>query len=147
MLHQFRLWRGANSIPDTDLRPTGPPRYTPAEREEQARLESWEDNRGDRLQEWIPRIIEAVPPLAGDPRLPIIAVQLDALATCWDAESVLRSAARSGPLPDDYAADALIFRITHLIKVAAAQESERKKQRRPDPYAPQPPEYSRHLGL
>jgi conjugative relaxase-like TrwC/TraI family protein len=145
-LHKFRLWRGAHSIPDTDLRPTGPPRYTPAEREEQVFLESCLESRQDRLQEWIPRIIDAVPRLAGDPRLPAVAAQLDALSSSGDAGAVLRNVTRSGPLPDDHPADALIYRITHLIKVAAAQDSERKKQRRPDPYRPQPPEYGRHLG-
>jgi hypothetical protein len=145
-LHQFRLWRGAHSIPDTDLRPTGPPRYTPAEREEQSSLDSYLESRRDRLQDWISRIVDAVPGLAGDPRLVAVAAQLDALARRWDAEAVLHRVAGSGPLPDDHPADALIYRITHLIKVADAQENERKKERRPDPYAPQPLERSRHIG-
>jgi conjugative relaxase-like TrwC/TraI family protein len=145
-LYRFRLWRGAHSIPDTDLRPTGPPRYTAAEREEQASLDSYLESRRDRLQDWIPRIVDAVPGLAGDPRLVAVAAQLDALRSPWDAEAVLHKVAGSGPLPDDHPADALIYRITHLIKVADARESELKKARRPDPHAPKPPEHSRHIG-
>ena len=145
-VHQFRVWRGAHSIPDTDLRPTGSPRYTAAEREEQASLEGYLESRRDHLQEWIPRIVDAVPGLAGDPRLVAVAAQLDALRGPWDGEAILRKVAGARPLPDDHPADALIYRITHLIKVADARESEPKKARRPDPPAPKPPEHSRDIG-
>jgi hypothetical protein len=145
-LHQFRVWRGAHSIPDTDLRPTGPPRYSPAERDAQASLDSHLESRRDRLQDWIPRIVDAVPGLAGDPRLVAVAAQLDAMASRRDADAVLRRVTGSGRLPDDHPADALIYRITHLIKVADAQESERKKEHRPNPYAQKPPEHSRHIA-
>ena len=145
-VHQFRVWRGAHSIPDTDLRPTGAPRYSPAERDAQASLDSYLESRRHRLQDWIPRIVDAVPGLAGDPRLVAVAAQLDAMASRRDADAVLRRVTGSGPLPDDHPADALVYRITHLIKVEDARESEPKKARRPDPHAPKPPEHSRHIG-
>jgi len=145
-LRAFRLWRGAHNVPDTDLRPAGPPMYAPAERVEQDRLEDWLERREQRVQEWISRIVEAAPALTGDVRLTTLAAQLSSLDARSDAERILKTAARSGPLPDDHSADALFYRIAHLAKTAEAGAAERKAQRPAAPVAQKPPEHGRVLG-
>ena len=69
------------------------------------------------IREWTPHIIETVPILAGDPRLPAVATKLASLDhSGYNADLILQRAARKGPLPDDHPADALDYRITHLVE-------------------------------
>ena len=61
-------------------------------------------------------IVDVVPALAGDPRLPVLAAKLNALdATGHDAVRILHLAVAMGALPDDHPADALGYRITQLV--------------------------------
>ena len=58
-----------------------PTRYAPAERATQRHLENRLETTQTGIREWTPRIIEAAPDLAGDPRLPLLAAKLATLAT------------------------------------------------------------------
>jgi conjugative relaxase-like TrwC/TraI family protein len=117
LVDDIRLWRAAHTIPDTDLRPTGPDRWAPAERKAQRDLDERLEIAEASIREWTPRIIDTVPTLAGDPRLPALATKLATLDhSGYDAERILQTAAQKGPLPDDHPADALRYRITHVTK-------------------------------
>jgi len=113
----IRVWRAAHTTPDTDLRPTGPIRWAPAERDTQRHLDHRLETAQQGIREWTPRIVDAVPGLHGDSRLPILAARLATLdQTGYDAGRILQTAAQKGPLPDDHPADALSYRITRLAK-------------------------------
>ena len=127
LLKSIRLWRAALNTPDTDLRPTGPTRHTPAERKEQRRLDQRLEAAQVGVREWIPRITETVPGLAGDPRLLVLAGQLATLDTSHSAAvRILHEAAGMGTLPDDHPADALGYRITNLANNQAERTSSRE---------------------
>ncbi|MCB0913295.1 MAG: AAA family ATPase, partial [Propionibacteriaceae bacterium] len=111
-IHQ---WRAAHQIPDTDLRPTGPPVHTPAETRHQRQLDHQLETAQAGIREWLPRIIQAAPDLANDPALPVLAAKLAHLDTQRsDIHNLLRHAVRQGALPDEHPADALSYRITGL---------------------------------
>jgi hypothetical protein len=122
LVDDIRLWRAAHTIPDTDLRPTGPIRWLPAERTTQHDLDTKLELAQADVREWAPRIITAAPTLAGDPRLPVLAAQLATLEkTGHLAHRILNQAADLGPLPDDHPADALSYRITDIAKQEARE--------------------------
>ena len=117
LVDDIRLWRAAHTIPDTDLRPTGPIQWPTAERTSQRDLDDRLEIAVASIRDWTPRIIATVPALSGDPRLPALATKLATLDhNGYDAERILHAAAQEGPLPDDHPADALGYRITHLTK-------------------------------
>ncbi len=117
LLDDIRVWRAAHTTPDSDLRPTGPIRWAPAERDAQRHLDHRLETAQQGIREWTPRIVDAVPGLHGDPRLPILAARLATLdQTGYDAALILQTAAQESPLPDDHPADALSYRITHIAK-------------------------------
>ena len=117
LLDDIRVWRASHTPPDSDLRPTGPIRWAPAERDTQRHLDHRLETAQQGIREWTPRIVDAVPGLHGDPRLPILAARLATLEqTGYDAALILQKAAQKGPLPDDHPADALSYRITHIAR-------------------------------
>jgi conjugative relaxase-like TrwC/TraI family protein len=117
LVDDIRLWRAAHTIPDTDLRPTGPIQWATAERKAQHDLDNKLEIAEASIRDWIPRILQSVPTLAGDPRLPALATKLARLDhNGYDADHILHTAAQQGPLPDDHPADALKYRITHIAK-------------------------------
>ena len=117
LLDDIRVWRAGHTTPDSDLRPTGPIRWAPAERDTQRHLDHRLETAQHEIREWTPRIVDAVPGLHGDPRLPILAARLSTLdQTGYDAALILQRAAQEGPLPDDHPADALSYRITHIAR-------------------------------
>ena len=116
LVDDIRLWRAAHNTPDSDLRPTGPTRYGPAERDAQRDLDDRLETAHAGIREWTPRVVEAVPGLAGNPRLPVLAAKLASLdQTGYDALRILHRATSMGVLPDDHPADALGYRITQLV--------------------------------
>jgi AAA domain len=144
LVDDIRLWRAAHNTPDTDLRPTGPIRWATPERRAQRDLDHRLETAETSIQEWTPRIIETVPTLAGDPRLPALAAQLANLDhNGHDVRRILRTAALAGPLPDDHPADALSYRITHIAELPAPpipweSYDSPKKKTRPELYEPPP---------
>ena len=138
----IQLWRTAQGVPDDDLRPTGPRATSPAEHDTQRDLDQQLHTAQAGIREWTPRITQAAPATAADPRLPVLAARLARLTERRDAESLLQRAAARGTLPDDHPADALGYRITALIKKhrqAAAETWETITPTAPRPY----PEHSR----
>jgi len=124
LVQDVRLWRAAHNTPDTDLRPTGPISWAAAERRAQRQLGDQLEIAEAGIRDWVPRIVEAVPTLAGDPRLPVLAAKLATLdQTGYDAVRILHAATRRGPLPDDHPADALGYRISNLAERMAPQPS------------------------
>jgi hypothetical protein len=122
LVDDIRVWRAAHNTLDTDLRPTGPIRWTPAERTTQHDLDARLELAQADIREWGPRILQAVPTLAGDPGLPVLAAQLATLEhTGQLANRILNKAAGLGPLPDDHPADALSYRITQTAKDVARE--------------------------
>jgi hypothetical protein len=117
LVDDIRVWRAAHNIPDTDLRPTGPIQWSTAEREVQHDLDDKLEIAEASIRDWTPRILDVVPALAGDPRLPALATKLATLDHHgYTAELILQRAVAKGPLPDDHPADALRYRITHVAK-------------------------------
>jgi hypothetical protein len=122
LVDDIRVWRAAHNTLDTDLRPTGPIRWTPAERTTQHDLDARLELAQADIREWGPRILQAVPTLAGDPGLPVLAAQLATLEkTGHLADRILNKAAGLGPLPDDHPADALSYRITRMAEHEARE--------------------------
>ncbi|MGV8848776.1 MAG: ATP-dependent DNA helicase, partial [Propionibacteriaceae bacterium] len=117
LVDDIRLWRAAHTIPDTDLRPTGPIHRAPAEHTAQRDLDDRLEIAEVSIRDWTPRILDVAPALAGDPRLPALATKLATLDhNGYDTQRILQTAAQNGPLPDDHPADALSYRITHIAK-------------------------------
>jgi hypothetical protein len=124
LVQDIRLWRAAHNTPDTDLRPTGPISWAAAERQTQRQLDDQLEIAEASIRDWVPRIVDAVPALAGDPRLPVLAAKLATLdQTGYDAVRILHTATREDPLPDDHPADALGYRISNLAERMAPQPS------------------------
>jgi conjugative relaxase-like TrwC/TraI family protein len=124
LIQDVQLWRAAHNTADTDLRPTGPFSWAAAERQTQRQLDDELEIAEASIKDWVPRIIDAVPALAGDPRLPVLAAKLATLDhTGYDAAQILHAATRKGPLPDDHPADALGYRISSLAERMAPQSS------------------------
>ncbi len=116
LVDDIRVWRAAHTIPDTDLRPTGPIQWAATERMAQHELDHRLGFAETGIRDWMPRIVQAAPTVAGDPRLPILAAGLDRLDRAGhDAAHILQLAARIAPLPDDHPADALGYRVTKLV--------------------------------
>ena len=147
LVADIQVWRAAHDIPETDLRPTGPSRQSPYEREEQDRLDRALETCQAGIREWLPKIVQAAPATAGDPALPTVAASLAAAHRhgYW-ADRFLATAASSGPLPDDHPADALHYRITALIQEwnqIAMAEADSVSRNRPRPPKPPLPSMSR----
>ncbi len=127
LVDDMRVWRAAHTIPDTDLRPTGPVGWATAERKAQQDLDDKLEIAEATIRDWTPRISDVVPALAGDPRLPALATKLATLDHAgYSADLILQRAAAAGPLPDDHPADALRYRITHLAKEMATTAQRRE---------------------
>ena len=63
LVDDIRLWRAAHTIPDTDLRPTGPIQLgSNAERQAQHDLDDKLEIAEASIRDWIPRIIESPRP-------------------------------------------------------------------------------------
>jgi hypothetical protein len=150
LVDDIRLWRAAHNTPDTDLRPTGPIGWTPVERKTQRDLDTRLELAQADIREWGPRILQAVPTLAGDPGLSVVAHQLATLDhTGHLADRILNKAAGLGPLPDDHPADALSYRITHTAKDVAREvarwetyDATRDNPTHRDHYEPPTPRHS-----
>ncbi|PFG17780.1 conjugative relaxase-like TrwC/TraI family protein [Propionicimonas paludicola] len=151
LVADIQLWRAARQIPDHDLRPTGPTSSSPAERRIQRDLDHQLEHAQAGIREWAPRIAQAAPATAGDPRLSVLAARLARLSNRGhDATDLLQRAAVQGTLPDDHPADALNYRITGLIKTQREAESrvwETITPTAPRPYPEHPRSHSPDRGI
>ncbi|EWT05263.1 transfer protein Tra [Intrasporangium chromatireducens Q5-1] len=122
LVAEVAVWRAAMQVPDTDQRPTGPRQLAKAaavwQRSLDARLTA---GHGDALDEWAPLLTQLEPRLDWDPFAPTLAARLAALSrAALDVPALLREATAPGPLPDDHAAAALWWRISHHVEPAVA---------------------------
>ena len=118
LVADIQLWRAANQIPDTDLRPTGPPALRARRTRHPTPPRPPARDRQAGIREWAPRITEAAPavgrrPPPARPRRTPRHPQPQAGQTSPNSS---RQAAAQGHLPDDHPADALGYRITTLTK-------------------------------
>jgi hypothetical protein len=117
LVADIQQWRAAHQTPDTDLRPTGTPEHSPAERDVQRHLDHALETSQAGIREWQTKLTTAAPATAGDPTLPTLAAHLARLARSRpDIADLLADAADLGPLPTEHAADALRYRITAEIR-------------------------------
>ncbi|HEY3410810.1 MAG TPA: hypothetical protein VGK53_21805, partial [Propionicimonas sp.] len=93
--------------------------HSPAEARIQHQLDHEIENASSDIRDWSDAVRGAAPAAARDPRLPALAHRLAYLArTRPDIDDLLEQAVARGPLPVDHPADALSYRITHILKTA-----------------------------
>ena len=111
LIADVQMWRAATQVDPDDLRPTGPPQLGRATRIFQQLLDiRLADSNEDR--EWRQLLAREVPSATTDPFLPALEERLSNLTRAgYDATLLVRSAAATGPLPDDHPAAALWWRI------------------------------------
>ncbi len=119
-----QVWRAANQIDPSDLRPTGPPQLGRAARIFQQQLDkrlAAPDTNTDR--QWRRLLATEAPSATADPFLPELTERLSNLTRAgFDATQLVRSAAAAGPLPDDHPAAALWWRILDHLPETPNQE-------------------------
>jgi DNA primase catalytic core len=112
------VWRGALAVPDSDRRPTGPPRRPAAERRHQAELNRAVAAAGPacRTSAWAALADGIDPRIRRDEHWPVLADRLAAADRAGvDAAGMLAAVAAARPLPDDLPAAALWWRLApHL---------------------------------
>ena len=93
-------WRTANSVPDHDLRPTGPPATTTAGTRWQHQLDHRLTDAGmPDITPWWPQLQHLARHLAGDPALPLLAAHLEEIQGLGgDAAAILDQALHDGPV-------------------------------------------------
>ncbi|WP_143875915.1 hypothetical protein [Nocardia fluminea] len=116
MLGELAVWRAGLHVPDTDTRPTGPPRHTHLERHHQQRLEHRViDANGDPTlprNKWAEVVDQIDPRITTDTFWPVVADKIDlAHRVGLDIATLLTDAAAHHPLPDEMAAAALWARL------------------------------------
>ncbi|MCC6497735.1 MAG: relaxase domain-containing protein [Propionibacteriaceae bacterium] len=106
------VWRAAMGVPEGDLRPTGSAQPPSAASRWQNVLEDHLELANPELQHWKAMVRQLAPQLRSDPQTPVLAAKLASLASAGeDVQRRLSLALRRGPLPDDHAASALLYRL------------------------------------
>ncbi|MGD8150430.1 MobF family relaxase [Ornithinimicrobium sp. Y1694] len=120
VLAKVAVWRAANQVEATDLRPTGPAHASKAAATYQRQLRSQiQGDRSPALAEWGPLLSEVAPGAVKDAFVPVLAERLAAATRAGiDAAALVRHAAGTGPLPDDHAAAALWWRVAQHLTPA-----------------------------
>ena len=124
LVSDIQVWRAANGVPDTDLRPTGELQHDAAAVRCQKRLDhQLHTSQTAALDEWHDTLAAISPALLADNFAPTLARRLAQLTGSGiNARSLIDTAAGQGPLPDDHAAAALWWRMArHLIPAVAEQ--------------------------
>ncbi|MFE1595459.1 MobF family relaxase [Nocardia sp. NPDC058705] len=116
LLGELAVWRAGLHVPDTDTRPTGPPRHIDLERHHQQRLEHRViDAYGDPTlprNRWAEVIDRIDPRITTDAYWPAVADKIDlADRAGLDITTLLTDAAAHHPLPDEMPAAALWARL------------------------------------
>jgi DNA primase catalytic core len=116
------VWRAAMQVPDADQRPTGPRQLAKAAALWQQGLDTrLAVGDGHAMDEWAPALASVEPRLVSDPFAPMLAARLAGLSRAGlEVRTLLDLATCQGPLPDDHAAAALWWRISHHVEPAVA---------------------------
>jgi hypothetical protein len=123
LIAEVQVWRAATQVDPSDLRPTGPPQLSHAAQAWQRQLDKRlaKDTCGDR--QWRQLLTTEVPSATADPFMPELVERLNNLTRAgFDATLLVRSAAATGPLPDDHPAAALWWRILDQLPETPDQE-------------------------
>ncbi len=131
LLGDLAVWRAANTVPDSDHRPTGPTQPAKAQNRWQHELDTrLRSSNTTTIADWTRLIHTLVPATRRDDYTPHLAEYLAGLSAAGvDAQALLHTATGPGvPLPDDHAASALWWRIQRHL---------------PDPNDPDTPEPAR----
>jgi hypothetical protein len=124
LIADVQVWRAANQVDPSDLRPTGPPQLGYAARAWQQQLDkrlAAADTRTDR--QWRQLLAAEVPSTIADSFLPELTEKLSNLTQAgFDATLLVRSAAAAGLLPEDHPAAALWSRILDQLPQMPNQE-------------------------
>jgi len=114
LLADVAVFRAAHSVDPDEIRPTGPRRQAAADRREQRALDERVAAAMDTGHRgaWTPLAVQVGLTPRTDPHWPALADNLAALSRAGaDAPAMLRQAAAEAPLPDEYQAAALWWRI------------------------------------
>jgi hypothetical protein len=153
LIADIQVWRAATQVEPSDLRPTGPLQPGYAARLFQQQLDKRLAATDTRTEShWRQLVAVEAPSATADPFLPELTEWLNDLTRAgFDATLLVRSAAASGPLPDDHPAAALWWRILDRLPpqapkhdpttskaVPATSRTSRRSHdtRRPSPYSP-----------
>lgn len=125
LVADVEVWRAANQVPATDLRPTGEPQRGGAlarcQRHLTKRLATLD---AAALDEWAPLLTGLDPQIGRDPYLATLAIRIARLSrTGINIRPLLHQAAAEGPLPDDHAAATLWWRLSSQLTPAVAQQA------------------------
>ncbi|MGD8202156.1 MobF family relaxase [Ornithinimicrobium sp. W1679] len=120
VLAAVAVWRAANQVEATDLRPTGPAHASKAAATYQRQLRSQiQGDRSPALAEWGPLLAQVAPRAVKDAFAPVLAERLAAATRAGiDAAALVRDAAGTRALPDDHAAAALWWRVAQHLTPA-----------------------------
>jgi conjugative relaxase-like TrwC/TraI family protein len=125
LIADVQVWRAATQVDSGNLRPSGPPQLGRAARVFQQQLDkrlAAPDTNAD--EQWRRLLATEAPSATADPFLPELEERLSNLTRAgFDATRLVRSAAAAGPLPDDYPAAALWWRILDQLPQTPNQES------------------------
>lgn len=126
LIADIQVWRAANGVPDTDLRPTGEPQHAAAAIRCQKRLDhQLHTSQTAALDEWHDTLAAISPALLADDFAPTLARRLAQLTGSGiNARSLIAGAAGQGPLPDDHAAAALWWRMARHLTPAVAEQAD-----------------------
>jgi len=121
LLADVAVFRAAHAVDPDEIRPTGARRQAAADRREQRTLDervAAAMDTGHRAA-WTPLAVQVGLTPRTDPHWPALADNLAALSRAGaDAPAMLRKAAAEGPLPDQYQAAALWWRIARHVSPA-----------------------------
>ncbi|WP_299520562.1 MobF family relaxase [uncultured Serinicoccus sp.] len=120
VLAAVAVWRAANQVEATDLRPTGPAHASKAAATYQRQLRSQiQGDRSPALAEWGPLLSQVAPGAVRDAFAPVLAERLAAATRAGiDAAALVREAAGARALSDDHAAAALWWRVAQHLAPA-----------------------------
>ncbi|MCF6506690.1 toprim domain-containing protein [Blastococcus sp. MG754426] len=129
------VWRAALSVPDSDRRPTGPPRRQAAERQSQTRLDEAVTATGPTRDSsvWSALADGIAPRIRRDEHWPALRDRLAAADRAGlDAAGMLAAVAAQRPLPDDLPAAALWWRMAPHVAPASVPAGPGTAGPRPD---------------
>ncbi len=129
LIRDVEVWRAANGIPASDLRPTGERQHGPAARYQQRLDQRLEISQSAALDEWRDTLASISPTVLTDQFAPALARRLSQLSSSGiSACRLLNHAAAQGSLPDDHAAAALWWRMARHLAPAIAEGVETTRQ-------------------
>jgi len=118
LLQDLAVFRAAHGVADDDTRPTGPRQQAAADRRAQVTLNERASQALDASYRtaWTPLALQVGLTPRSDPHWAALAENLAALSRAGaDAPALIRRAAAEGPLPDEYQAAALWWRIARHV--------------------------------